>query len=213
MDTFILLLEQFAASVPIEVFSIVGSFLEEIIAPIPSPFVMTTVGAVAQAQGLLWPRILLVALVGAIAKTFASWIIYMIADKAEDVVVGKFGKFFGVTQKNIERIGEIFNNRWATLLIALSRATPFMSTAVISVGCGVIKTPLRPYIVGTFIGSVIRNLFYIYIGLFGAKHLLAFAEVSTMVKVLILGLIAVGVFIAYKVKNNVSERILEKKEE
>ena len=206
------LLEQFAKAVPIEIFSGVGSFLEEIIAPIPSPFVMTTVGAVAQAQGLLFPRILIVVLVGAAAKTIASWIIYVISDKAEDVIIGKFGKFFGVTHKNIERMGQLFNNRWSMPLIALARATPFMSTSVVSVGCGVIKTPLKSYIIGTFIGSIVRNFFFVYIGLFGAEHLLALAEVPTIVKVLVFGAIGVGVVIAYKIKNKVSDKILENKE-
>lgn len=211
MDQIIALLEQFAKMVPIEVFSMAGSFLEELIAPIPSPFVMTTVGAIAQAQGLLLPRITIVVLVGAIAKTFASWLIYLIADKAEDLIIGKFGKFFGVTTGNIERVGELFTNRWSLWLIALARATPFMSTSIVSVGCGVIKTPLKAYLIGTFIGSIFRNFFFVYIGLFGASHLLDFAEVSTPVKIVILGLIVVGIFVAYRVKGHVSDKILDKK--
>ena len=43
-------LEKLAQYVPLEVFTVVGTFLEEVIAPIPSPFVLTTAGTITKAQ-------------------------------------------------------------------------------------------------------------------------------------------------------------------
>ena len=40
----------YADQVPVELFSFIGSFIEEVIAPIPSPIVMIVTGTIAQAQ-------------------------------------------------------------------------------------------------------------------------------------------------------------------
>jgi len=161
-------LESLATSVSLEFFVVVGAFLEEIIAPIPSPFVMTTAAVLAQVQGYSNVQLGFLVFIAALAKTASSYVVYVIADKAEDVVVGKFGKYFGVSHKHIERIGFFLTKTWwDNVLLLLARSIPIVPTFPISVGAGVIKYDLKGYLAMTFIGTFIRNIFYLWIAYFG----------------------------------------------
>ena len=44
-----------------------------------------------------------------------------------------------------------------------------MSSAVVSVVCGVLKVNVRTYILYTFLGSIFRNLVFLYIGFVGLE--------------------------------------------
>lgn len=158
----------YAQKVPLELFVFGGAMVEEVLAPIPSPVVMTLGGSIALAQALPWVLLLWLALLGAIGKTMGSWLVYFISDKAEDIVVGKFGKFLGVSHKEIESIGKYFYGDWRDdLIIMLARALPIMPTAPVSIACGVIKMNIRSYLVGTFFGTYFRNVMYLWLGYAG----------------------------------------------
>ena len=139
-----MILMGYAQKVPLDLFVFGGAMVEEILAPIPSPLVMTLGGSIALAQKFPWMMLLWLALVGAVGKTLGSWLVYFVSDKAEDLVVGKLGKFLGVTHKEIENIGKYFYGDWRDdLIILLARALPIMPTAPVSIACGVIKVNLR----------------------------------------------------------------------
>jgi membrane protein DedA with SNARE-associated domain len=158
----------YAQEVPLELFIFAGAMIEEILAPIPSPVIMTLGGSIALAQNFPWVMLLWLALLGAIGKTLGSWLVYFVSDKAEDIVVGKFGKFLGVTHKEIESIGKYFYGDWRDdFIIFIARALPIMPTAPVSIACGVIKVNLRSYLVGTFAGTYVRNVMYLWLGFAG----------------------------------------------
>jgi len=161
-------LELLATKVPLEIFTIIGSFLEEVIAPIPSPFVLTTAGSITKAQNNPLFYILFIALIASISKTFGGWFLYVITDKLEDIFIPKFGKFFGIEHENIEKIGKYFNGtkRDWIVLFAL-RSIPIMPSSPISITCGFIKLDKKNFIVSTFLGSIIRSLFFLYLGYTG----------------------------------------------
>jgi len=157
---------------PLPAFSFFGALIEEIIAPIPSPLVMALTGTLAAAKGASWPFMALMILMGALGKTIGSFIVYFIADKGEDIILGKFGRFLGVTHKEVEIIGKHLNKGWKDdLVLFLLRAVPIMPTAPVSIVCGLIKVNLRTYIVSTFFGVLARNIFYFYLGYSGAGAL------------------------------------------
>lgn len=163
-------IESFSSKVPLEIYTGAASFIEEVIAPIPSPFVMTSAGSIAAAQGKMMWILLVLAVIGAIGKTLGALLLYFVADKAEDVVVNKYGKFFGVSHREIESIGKYFKGGWKDDLILTGlRAVPIIPSAPISLVCGIIKTPLRTYIVATFVGTIIRNLIFLYFGYLGLE--------------------------------------------
>ena len=88
------LFEVYATQIPVEIFTFLGAFIEEVIAPVPSPIVMTLVGSIAAAQmtGLVF--LFYLAIIGAVGKTLGAWLLYFITDKAEDLVFKRFGKFY-----------------------------------------------------------------------------------------------------------------------
>lgn len=156
---------QIAEAVPLPWFTAIASLAEEVIAIIPSPFVMTLAGSLAASLEHHWSYLILLAVIGAVAKTFGSWIIYIIADKAEDILIDKFGRVLGVSHQDTEGLGKLFNHgRRDDFIIFASRALPIMPTAPISVVAGLLKLNIKTYLLSTFFGLVLRNLFYLYVG-------------------------------------------------
>lgn len=161
-------LKNSAAYLPLELSAFLGGFVEEVIAPIPSPLVMAAVGSAAFAQQkgplfLFW-----VSWLGALGKTLGAWVIYYIADKLEDVVVGKFGRYLGVSHQEVEGIGRHFKGGWKDDFILFTlRALPMVPSSPVSAVCGIIKINLRTYIVSTLLGNFFRNLTYLYLGYAG----------------------------------------------
>lgn len=146
-------------------FVAVGAFIEEVVAPIPSPLVMTLGGSLASSAGESFVFLFWLALVGSVAKTVASYIVYVISDKAEDFVLTKLGKFIGVSHKDVERIGSQLAGGWKDdLVMLLLRAVPIIPTAPVSVVAGLLKINLRTYLTTTLVGYAIRNFFYLYLG-------------------------------------------------
>jgi len=165
-------LEYLSKTINLELFVIIGSFLEELVAPIPSPFVMTTAAALAQSQNYVFWQLAAVVIISSVAKTASSCVIYVAADKFEDIVIGKFGKYIGVSHQLIEQIGSFLTGTWIdNFLLILARALPFMSTGLISVGAGVIKYNFKSFALMTFLGVIIRNGFYLWAGYFGWTQL------------------------------------------
>ena len=164
----ILYLEKLAQYVPLEIFTIIGTFLEEVIAPIPSPFVLTTAGTITKAQNNPLSYILFIAVLASLSKTFGGWLLYKITDKLEDVFTSKFGRLIGITQGDVERIGKFFNGTkkdWLVLFIL--RSLPIFPSSPISITSGLIKIKMRTFLITTFTGTIIRNLCYLYLGYAG----------------------------------------------
>lgn len=158
-------LSAFSQTVPLPIFVTVGAAIEEIIAPIPSPLVMTLAGSLSAASGSHWLTLVYLAVIGSLAKTVASYIVYVVSDKAEDLVLGKFGKFLGVTHKEVEKLGSQLSGGWKDDLVMLAlRAIPIIPTAPVSIISGLLKINLVTFFWTTAVGYTIRNYFYLYLG-------------------------------------------------
>lgn len=163
--------EIYATQVPVEIFTFFGAFVEEVIAPIPSPVIMTLAGSVAAVQNHPVTFIFWLALIGAVGKTLGAWLLYLITDKAEDVIFKKFGRFLGVTHTQIEKWGKHFQGKkWDDVVLLIIRSLPIVPSAPISILAGFIKYPLKSFITWTFIGTIIRNLFFLYFGYVGISN-------------------------------------------
>lgn len=154
--------------VPLPIFTVVGSFVEEIISPIPAQATMLLGGSLARVQYAGMWMLVLMAFTGAIGKLLGSLVYYVFADKIEDIVVPRYGKYIGVTHEQLELVGKKLGKGWkddAVLLIL--RLLPVVPSAPVSVACGLFKIDLRTFIITTFLGSLFRNLFYLLIGYYG----------------------------------------------
>lgn len=157
-----------AQMVPLPFFTFAGAFIEEVVAPIPSPVVMTLTGSIAASQNLALTGLGTLALIGAVGKTIGSYIVYFVADKAEDFLVKYFGKIFEISHDDMESIGQALGKgKRDYLVITLMRAIPIFPTAPVSIAAGIVKLNLKTYITGTFIGTFFRNIFYLYVGYSG----------------------------------------------
>lgn len=158
-------LHTLSTSVPLPVFTTVGAALEEIIAPIPSPLVMTLAGSLSAASNAPLTSLIYLAVIGSIAKTAASYLVYVVSDKAEDLVLTKFGKFVGVSHKEVEKFGSQLSGGWKDDLVMLAlRAVPIIPTAPVSIIAGLLKLNLRTFFWTTLVGYALRNYFYLYLG-------------------------------------------------
>ncbi len=212
IDTIIIFLETLITRIPLELFVMLGSFLEEIIAPIPSPFIMTSAAVLAREQAYTHVGYALLVVLGAVGKTLACWGVYVVADRGEDVLIKKYGSYLGITHERIEKIGSLFaKGWWDDVVLFMLRALPIVPTFLVSVVSGVIKLNLRTYIVSTFLGTVVRNIIYMIIGLYGIQSLALLEHIITDSYVAI-GLIGVGavlgVYIWTKIKKKLTKHIL-----
>ena len=155
----------FSQFMPLELFVFLGGIIEEVIAPIPSPVIMTFAGAAVASLEKAWPWILWYGVLGGIGKSLGALILYLISDKFEDVFTDKFGKFFGLEPKHFETYGNKLANQpnlfWWLFLV---RAFPIAPSGVLSVLSGVFKVPLKIYFIATMLGCIVRDVIYVFIG-------------------------------------------------
>jgi membrane protein DedA with SNARE-associated domain len=191
-----------AEHMPLEVFSPVVSFLEEIIPPIPSPSVMFATGSMALVQGYLFSGLLILTLLGAVGKTLGASVAYFVADKVEDLLSKGISKFIGVTHAQIESFGSRLGrgSRDYVILIVL-RALPIVPSSILSLGCGLLKVRFKLFLISTFIGSLIRDFIYIYLGYIGTTVAISFLKKTTstesIIQVIIVFLIIGGLGLMY----------------
>lgn len=158
---------------PLEAFVFIGSFLEEVISPIPSALIMGTAGSLALMQGETLGYLLLLAAVGNLGKTLGAWCYYMLGDKLEDVFIPKATKWFGIRHEDLENIGKRFvGHHWKDggVLFLLRLLPPFPTTPV-SIVAGIIKMDLWVFLIATYAGNFFKDLLYLYIGYAGIAKL------------------------------------------
>jgi len=196
---------------PLNWLVLVGSFLEELIAPIPSPFVMTTAALSGLQMNYTFLDFLILATIGAVGKTTASLIIYMLADKTEDLLASKLGRLSGVTHTQIEQLGKLLNyGWWDDIILLLLRSAPFIPSFLISVGAGVLKIKLRTYIITTFLGTIVRNGFYLFIGIYGIEQVMVLWRSSSWALLVLLLMGALAVIVGYLTfKDRLSAKLLQ----
>ncbi len=148
----------------------IGSALEEIIAPIPSPLVMMSSGAALLGQyndisvGLV-TNMFLIAIVGSFGGTLGSYVIYALGYLGGKPMIDKTRKFTGVSWDDIQNFqSKLDGTKKDELTIMFLRAIPVMPSVVIAVSCGVLRVNPFSYFVSFFCGGVVRNICFLVIG-------------------------------------------------
>ncbi len=203
-------LQKMAQVMSVEAFVVLGSFVEELIAPIPAPFIMTTAAVIAKEQNYPLVEFALIVFLGSLVKTIMAVLVFVIMDKAEDAILRKFGRFLGITHVEIEKAGHMLRGKWwDDLLLFTLRAVPVFPTLLVTMACGFIKYPVKPFITMTFLGLVARNILYVLVGYFGfGQGDLIYEAVRGNLTLSIVVVVVVGIlgFLVYWFK----ERILAK---
>lgn len=177
------LLLSYATTLSLPTFVFIASIIEEIVAPIPSPTVMLLAGSFARVQEQTLLMLIPLALIGALGKTLGGLVVYLISDRAEDVVMRRFGHFFNVSHEDVEHFGKrLGKGKRDYAFLTMLRALPFIPSVILSVGSGILKIPLPLFIFSTFFGTIIRDGFYLYAGYVGTVVLSKFIAESTHIE-------------------------------
>ena len=193
-DVVIQFLRNIAETTSLPVFVIVGGFVEEIIAPVPSPLVATLAGSIAEAKKLGIPSLLWICAIGTAAKTIGAFLFYWLGDKFEDVVIPRFGKYIGVRHEDVERLGSRLSGKLRQdFLLFFLRSIPVMPSTPLSVVCGVLKVHPLSFLVTTYVGFYIRNFFFLYLGYTGLSTMGSLMEgidtTETILKIVMVALV------------------------
>jgi membrane protein DedA with SNARE-associated domain len=188
-----------ALHMPLEWFVFFGSFLEEFVSPIPSALIMGTAGSIALVRHEpLW-YLLWLAAFGNVGKTFGAWLYYFIGDKLEDLLIKRVTGFFGVKHEEIENIGKRFTgHHWkdGSILFAL-RFIPFIPTTPVSIAAGIIKMDVRVFLIATYLGNILKDIFYIYAGYAGLATLHTLWRKIMPLKMSVDIVVAIGILVFF----------------
>lgn len=179
--------DRYAEQMPLELFVLIGTFIEELFSPIPSFVVLVPAGAVAEAQGRAGWYLLVLMLFSAIGRIIGAIILYWLADTFEDRLLAKGRRFFGISHTEIERfgsrLGRAGHRDWIVLF--LMTAIPIFPGAVLSLACGFLRVKFRMFVACTFFGTMVNALIYLVIGYAGFRtaETLRNIEIATQVAV------------------------------
>ena len=188
----------------------VGVMIEQIIVPIPSPLIIMGAGAILILPNLSIPDAFLqilwiIVLPGAIASTLGSYIWYMISFYGGKALVLRFQRFMDVGWDEIGNLEKRFQGKKEALSIFLSRAIPVFPISLVSIFAGLLRIPLKPFTVYTFLGSIFRCLFLAFVGWWiGAtyeKVATRLDSVETMVSiVMLIAMVGILGYLYYKLR-------------
>jgi membrane protein DedA with SNARE-associated domain len=178
------LLLELAYHIPLYHFAWLASFVEEVIAPIPSPIVMIVTGSLARVQEYPLLGLIPLALLGALGKTVGAFVVYTVSDIAEDVIMqGRIARFVGVTHEEVESFGaRLTGGARDYVLLSVLRMLPIIPSVLISVGSGIIGIPRILFLTSTFLGTIVRDGIYLYVGYVGIATLHTAIDHATLVE-------------------------------
>ena len=147
----------------------VGVMIEQIIVPIPSPLIIMGAGAILISPDLSIPNafiqiLWIIVLPGAIASTLGSYIGYMISYYGGKALVIRFQRFLDVDWEEIAHLEKRFQGKKEAVSIFLSRAIPVFPISLVSIFAGLLRIPIKPFTLYTFLGSIFRCLFLGFVG-------------------------------------------------
>ena len=180
----------------------IGVMIEQIIVPIPSPLIIMGAGAILIPPGLSVPSAFLqilwiIVLPGSIASTLGSYIGYMISFYGGKALVLRFQRFLDVDWDQIERLEKRFQGKKEALSIFLSRAIPVFPISLVSIFAGLLRIPIKPFTIYTFLGSIFRCFFLAFVGWWiGATYEKAATRLDS-VETIVSIVMSIGMFMAF----------------
>jgi len=188
----------------------VASFLEEIIAPIPSTLVVMGSSFFMLKNDVISSYSILklftyVVFPASLGMTLGSLLIYGIAYFAGKPFIMRWGKYMGLSCKDIQNTNQHFKKDRNNIILFTLRAVPVVPSVAISAFCGFIRFDFKNYLLYSFLGSLVRTTILGFIGWqFGRYYLSISQEISYLEEiVLVVMIMAVIAYLIYKNKNRV----------
>jgi membrane protein DedA with SNARE-associated domain len=147
-----------------------GALLEEIFYVVPSSLVQLSAGAILLGEmqfsfDLIIKSILWVGIPAAIGVTIGSLPYYALGYFGGKPAIERWGKWLGVSWESVERLDEKLTKTWWDEIIFTGlRALPILPSVVLSIGPGVLRLSMRTYLIGSFVGTLIRATVMGFVG-------------------------------------------------
>lgn len=159
------ILQGLATTVPTPIFVLIGSFVEEFIAPIPSPFVMMLAGSMIKSNGGWYSDFVYIAIIGTVGKLLGVVAIYGIASSMGQIFIDRFGRYFGLTRGRVAYINNLLNKDWRDNLVIIGLySIPIVPSSLISGSAGLLQLNRKEFFISASIGNIIRSLIFLYLG-------------------------------------------------
>ena len=129
----------------------------------------------------------------------------MISYYGGKTLVLRFQRFLGVDWEEIGNLEKRFQGKKEAIAIFFSRAIPVFPISLVSIFAGLLRVPLKPFTVYTFLGSIFRCFSLAFVGWWiGATYEKAATRLNsaeTFVSILMLiGMIGVLAYLYYKLR-------------
>ncbi len=190
------------------------SIIEEVVAPIPSSFALLAAGffllpAMESTESVLIQAIVKVVIPGGLGLAIGSMFIYSLTYLGGEPFVKRWGRWFGISWNDIEKINRRFKTKHADEWIVFGlRALPIVPNILVSAVCGLIRYPVKSFFVLTFLGSAVRAFLMGMLGWSLGEAFIIYAdqisEFSNQIFVGI-GVFAVALFIVFFIRRKLKK--------
>lgn len=190
------------------------AFAQEIIPPIPSTIFAITLGFAlfAGASFSLSTLISIITTIGipiALGLTVGAIIIYGVFYWGGRPLLERYGRYIGVSWSDIEQLRERFHDtNKDELLLFIARAFPLVPSVALNVFAGIVRWPLKSFVVLTFSGTIIRGFLGAIIGWQTGGAFIRYAQILEQINTWVFGGIVVALigFVGYRYVRRQSDK-------
>lgn len=186
--------------------------IEEIVAPIPSAFILLGSGFIFLKGALSWSFVgtlfFTVVIPATIGLTLGSLVIYGLAYKGGKPFLDAYGKWLGVSWADVEYVRNKFEtgvyDEWS---MVLARVFPLIPSVLIAAFCGITRMPYKKYIMLTLIGAFLKAFWLALVGWQVGELYVRYADIIGHVENVTLVLI-IGGFIGFVIHRKLKRKVL-----
>lgn len=170
IDTFVIFLQN--NLLPLGALGVfIASLIEEVIAPIPSAIVLIGSGFLLLSGPLslefFSDLLFKVAIPASLGMSLGSLFVYGLSFAFGKPAISRWGKWFALSWDDIETSREKFSKGPKDEITLFTvRALPFVPSVAISAFAGLVRFPIKPYLIYSFLGTLVRA---IILGFFGSR--------------------------------------------
>jgi membrane protein DedA with SNARE-associated domain len=163
------------------------SFIEEIIVPIPSSFILLAAGffllpVTASFGEVALQTMWLVVLPGALGLTLGSLVVYSVAYLGGEPAIRSWGKWFGVSWADVEKMQAKFTkSHWDEVALFGLRTIPIVPHVILSMACGLVRYPIRAFTLTTLFGTMVRAFTMSILGWYLGEAYVSYSENITAI--------------------------------
>lgn len=178
-----------------------GTIIEEVIAPIPSPVILMAAGAVLlshhdQVSESFLLDFINIVFWGALGGTIGALVPFGIFFVGGKEALTRFGKFFGISWSQVEKFQKKLNNSFLDeLSIFFFRSLPVMPSILIAAGSGILRLHPVKFMLLFWSGGMIRSSIFVFMGWQLAETFWDQAKLLESISDIILKLTLVALFI------------------